>query len=137
MIYLTAEQILFLHARLVAETGGSHGVRDLSLLLSAVSRPQTSFDDQDLYSDLFTKAGALMDSLLRNHAFVDGNKRTGIAAAALFLRINGYWLEVTNDELEKFTLDVAQSRHTLGEISTWLRTHARSTDEISRRRLIG
>ncbi len=137
MIYLTAEQILFLHARLVAETGGSHGVRDIKLLLSAVGRPQTSFNDQDLYPNLFTKAGALMDSLIRNHAFVDGNKRTGIAAAALFLRINGYQLEATNTELEKFTLDVAQSRHTLGEISTWLRIHARSTDETSRGGLAG
>lgn len=127
MIYLTAEQILFLHARLVAETGGSHGVRDLSMLLSAAGRPQASFDDQDLYADLFTKAGALMDSLIRNHPFVDGNKRTGIAAAALFLRINGYWLETTNPELEEFTLLVARSQHTLDEIAAWLRERARPT----------
>lgn len=129
MTYLTAEQILFLHARLVAETGGSHGVRDLSMLLSAVGRPQASFDDQDLCPDLFTKAGALMDSLIRNHPFVDGNKRTGIAAAALFLRINGYWLEATNGELEKFTLEAAQSQHTTDEIAAWLQARVRSTDD--------
>lgn len=129
MTYLTAEQILFLHARLVAETGGSHGVRDLSLRLSAVGRPQVSFDDQDLYPDLFTKAGALMDSLIRNHPFVDGNKRTGIAAAALFLRINGYWLDATNAELEKFTLEAAQSHHTTDEIAAWMQAHARSMDD--------
>jgi death-on-curing protein len=123
MIYLTAEQILFLHARLVAETGGSHGVRDLSMLLSATGRPQASFDNQDLYPDLFTKAGALMDSLIRNHPFVDGNKRTGIAAAAIFLRINGNSLEAANDELEKFTLEVAQSQHTLDDVAAWLQVH--------------
>jgi death-on-curing protein len=127
--YLTAQQIMFLHARLVAETGGSHGVRDLDSLLSAVGRPQASFDDQDLYPDLFTKAAALMDSLIRNHPFVDGNKRTGIAAAALFLRTNGYRLEATNAELVEFVLEVAQSQHTLDEITAWLQIHARSTNE--------
>jgi len=125
MIYLTVEQVLFLHARLVAETGGSHGVRNLSLLLSAVGRPQASFDDQDLYPDLFAKAGALMDSLIQNHAFVDGNKRTGVAAAVLFLQINGYKLEATNAELAKFILEVAQSLHTTDEIAAWLQAHAR------------
>jgi death-on-curing protein len=126
MRYLTAEQVLFLHARLVAETGGSHGVRDLSLLLSAIGRPQASFDDQDLYPELFIKAGVLMDSLIRNHPFVDGNKRTGIAAAALFLRINGYWLDASNVELEKFTLEAARSQHTTHELAAWLQAHARS-----------
>ena len=84
MKFLTAEQILFIHARLIDETGGSHGVRDLSMLLSAAGRPQATYGSQDLYPDFFHKAGALMDSLIRNHPFLDGNKRTGIAAAVLF-----------------------------------------------------
>ena len=120
MIYLTTEQILFLHARLIAETGGSHGVRDINMLLSAVGRPQASFDNQDLYSDLFTKAAALLDSLNRNHPFIDGNKRTGIAAAALFLRMNGYRLVASNIDLVKFTQEVAQSLHPIEEIVIWL-----------------
>lgn len=125
MIYLTPEQILFLHDRLVAETGGSHGVRDLNLLLSAVSRPRASFDDRDLYPDLFSKAAALMDSLTNNHPFVDGNKRTGIAAAALFLQANGYHLQVSNTELEKFTLEVARSQRKIEEIAAWFRMNVR------------
>jgi death-on-curing protein len=124
MIYLTAQQILFLHARLVAETGGSHGVRDLSMLLSAVGRPQARYDKHDLYPDLDTKAAALMDSLIRNHPFMGGNKRTGIAAAGLFLRINGFWLNTTNIELERFTLDVAQSQHPIEDIAAWLKDHS-------------
>jgi death-on-curing protein len=127
MIYLTAEQILFLHARLVAETGGSHGVRDLGMLLSAVGRQKATFDNQELYPDLFTKGAALMDSLIRNHPFVDGNKRTGIAAAILFLRGNGYRFEVKSDEMEKFTLEVARSEHSLEEIALWLQKNARSS----------
>lgn len=121
MIYLSAEQILFLHARLVAETGGSQGVRDLNLLLLAVNRPQASFEDQYLYPDLFLKAAALMDSLICNHPFVDGNKRTGFAAAALFVRLNGYRLIVTNEEAIKFVLEVARSVHSLDEVAAWLR----------------
>ena len=128
MIYLTAEQVLFLHARLVAETGGSHGVRDINMLLSALGRPQASFDDRDLYPALYHKAAALMDSLIRNHPFVDGNKRTGIASTALFLVINGYRLVASNADLEKFTIEVARSQHTLDEISTWLEAYARSMD---------
>ena len=71
MEYLTPEQILFLHARLIEETGGGEGVRDVGLLLSAIARPQASFDDKDLYPDIFSKAAALMDSLIRNHPFLD------------------------------------------------------------------
>ncbi|MBE0410909.1 MAG: type II toxin-antitoxin system death-on-curing family toxin [Anaerolineales bacterium] len=129
MIYLTAEQILFLHARLVAEIGGGQGVRDLSMLLSAVGRPQTSFDNRDLYPDLFMKAAALMDSLINNHPFLDGNKRTGIAAAALFLQANGYRLEISNMQLEKFTLEVARSEHTIEEIAAWLQKNASFVDK--------
>lgn len=66
MNYLTAEQVLFLHGRLIAETGGSHGVRDLNMLLSAIGRPQASYDQRDLYPDITTKAAALKDSLIRN-----------------------------------------------------------------------
>jgi death-on-curing protein len=87
MNYLTAEQVLFIHARLIAETGSEHGVLDLGLLQSAVARPQATFDKQDLYPDLFSKTAALLESLIGNHAFVDGNKRTAITAAGLFLRI--------------------------------------------------
>jgi death-on-curing protein len=118
---LTPEQGLFLHSRLVAETGGKHGVRDLGLLLSAVGRPQATFDGKDLYPDLFSQAAALMDSLVRNHPFVDGNKRTAIAAAAIFLRMNGLLLIVDNKEMVRFTLACAQSRLSLEDIADWFK----------------
>ena len=120
MDYLTAKQIMFIHSRLIKETGGSQGVHDLSALLSAAGRPQSSFDDEDLYPDLYSKAAALLDSLIRNHPFVDGNKRTGMAAAALFLRRNGYILKATNAELVRGALGVAQSQLDLEQIAAWL-----------------
>ena len=131
MIYLSPEQLLFLHARLVDETGGSHGVRDLNMLLSALGRPGASYDNHDLYPDIYTKVAALMDSLIRNHPFLDGNKRTGIAAAAMFLRMNGYQLEATNTELEEFTLGVAQSKHRIEDMAGWFQMHTQSMDNSS------
>jgi death on curing protein len=122
-LYLTPEQVLFLHSRLIQETGGSHGVLDLSMLLSALGRPQASFEGIELYTDVFAKAAALMDSLIRNHPFVDGNKRTAIAAAGIFLRHNGYQLTVENSEMVTFTLDCARSNIPLEQIADWLKRY--------------
>jgi death-on-curing protein len=119
--HLTAEQVLFIHARLVAETGGGHGLRDLGLLESAVARPRATFDGRELYADVFQQAGALLDSLVNNHPFVDGNKRTGITAAGLFLRINGWHLRTENAELEQFTLQVARGELEVADMAAWLK----------------
>ena len=126
MKYLTAEQVLFIHARLIAETGGEHGVLDLGLLQSAVARPQASFDGQDLYPGLFSKAAALLESLIGNHAFVDGNKRTAITAVGLFLRLNGYRLTASNQELEDFTLHCAQHLVSLDQMILWFESQSES-----------
>lgn len=125
-IYLTAEQVLFIHYRLISETGGKHGVRDLGLLESAVARPRATFDNQELYTNIFEKAAALMESLVNNHPFVDGNKRAGIACTVLFLRQNGIAFTAKNSDLEKFTLRVASTRVKLMEIAKWLKNHSRS-----------
>ena len=115
-----------MHSRLISETGGAHGIRDLGMLLSALGRPQATFEDQELYPDLFTKSAALMDSLVRNHPFIDGNKRTAITAAGIFLRINGLQLTVGNEEMVRFTLACAQSQVSLAEMTAWFKQHAAS-----------
>lgn len=117
--YLTPQEVLFIHARLIATTGGEHGVGDLGLLESAVARPQATFDGTDLYPDLFVKTAALMESLSQNHPFVDGNKRTAITAAAMFLQLNGTRLETTNAEMERFTMMVVGERPSLEKIAAW------------------
>jgi death-on-curing protein len=125
-IYLTAEQVLFVHYRLLSETGGEHGVRDVGLLESAIARPGATFDRQELYKDIFEQAAALMESLINNHPFVDGNKRTGIACTVLFLKQNGILFSAQNRELETFTLRVASSKIGFPEIAKWLKKHSRS-----------
>ena len=117
--YLSTQQVLFIHGRLINATGGEHGVRDLGLLESALARPQAVFDNQELYPDLFAKAAALMESLARNHAFVDGNKRTAITAVSLFLQRNGWLVDTSNAELERFTLQVINEKLPLQTISEW------------------
>ena len=119
MKYLTAEQVLFLHDRLIEKTGGEHGVRDLGLLESALARPKTGFGQTEFFPDLMRKAAVLIDSLVRNHPFIDGNKRAGIAVAALFLRLNGYQLTASNEELETFTLNVTTQKPELEEMAEW------------------
>jgi death on curing protein len=123
--YPSAEQVLFIHARLIQETGGAHGVRDMGLLLSAIARPQTTFDREELYPDLFSKAAALFESLVSNHPFLDGNKRTAITAAGLFLRLNGARLSPTQSELERFTLRAAQGKIGLDESKAWFEENSR------------
>ncbi len=122
MTYLTTVQILFLHSRLIAETGGSAGVRDVALLESAVARPQATYGGEELYPDIFAKAAALMQSLVNNHPFVDGNKRVGIAATALFLQRNGHRLVASNQEVEEFTLAVARGERSFDDIAAWFAT---------------
>lgn len=123
VVYLTAVQVLFIHARLLAETGGAPGVRDLGLLESAIARPQATFDGQDLYPSLYAKAAALMVGLVNNHPFIDGNKRVGLTAAALFLVRNGLQLRASNEELEQVTLEAAQGRLTVEQMASWFTRH--------------
>ncbi len=124
MKYLTPQQILFIHSRVVGETGGSLGLRDLGALQSAVERPRMTFGAEDLYSDLFTKTAAMLESLLGNHPFVDGNKRVGIVAAELMLWENGYRLVATNDELEAFVMSISRGESDLPTMAAWLEEKA-------------
>lgn len=124
MKYLSPHQVLFLHARLIEETGGSHGVRDMGLLLSALGRPQATFEGKDLHPTIYQKAAALAESMINNHPFVDGNKRTGIGTAVLFLSLNGYVVTASNQELLDLTMEIAQKRNSIDEIANWFERYS-------------
>lgn len=124
MRYLTAEQVLFIHSRLIDETGGAHGIRDLGLLQSAVSRPKATFGSEDLYPDIFHKAAALMESLIKNHPFIDGNKRTAVTSAGIFLQSNDYYLKTTQKELELFTIKSATSKISFEDAVEWFEKYS-------------
>jgi death-on-curing protein len=120
-LYLSVEQILLLHETGIEMFGGSAGLRDRGALESAVARPTMTFGGDDLYPDEASKAAALLHSLVMNHAFVDGNKRVGIAAAELFLRLNGYRLAGDDSELEELTMTVARGEIDAEAIAIWFR----------------
>ena len=125
VIYLTLDVVIAIHDSMIDEYGGSHGIRDLGLIQSALARPQASFGGEDLYPDIFDKASALFHSLIFNHAFVDGNKRTTLTSTARFLYINGYELNATNKELVDFPLKVENKHLNIEEIAVWLKKYTK------------
>ncbi|MCR9095718.1 MAG: type II toxin-antitoxin system death-on-curing family toxin [bacterium] len=121
--YLSLREILTLHERIAAGSGGGIGVRDLGLLESAIAQPRQSFDGQDLYPSILDKAVALGFSLVSNHPFVDGNKRVGHAALEVFLVLNGHELEASVDEQERIILAVAAGEMSRDDFSAWAERH--------------
>lgn len=122
--YLTLDIVLAIHEEMVERYGGSHGIRDIGLIQSAIARPQSSFGGDDLYQTIFDKAAALFHSLMFNHAFVDGNKRTAMVSTARFLFVNGYNLVVNQKEFVAFPLKVENQHQSIEEISKWLKRHS-------------
>ena len=128
ILYLSVEQVLQIHEAQIERFGGPAGLRDPDALESAVARPAMTFGGEDLYPDLPSKTGALMHSLVMNHAFVDGNKRIGVTAAELFLRLNGYRLEAENAELEELTMTVARGDLDAEALAIWFRQRTSRED---------
>ena len=119
------EDIVALHARALAELGGgTPGIRDRGLIASAIGRVNSGFGEREFYPDIFEKAAALLESLIQNHPFVDGNKRTGIATAGVFLEANGWKLSYGPREVVEFALAVANHQIDLPDIIAWLKEHS-------------
>jgi death-on-curing protein len=115
--FLSLDEVLAIHERAIEEFGGASGVRDLGLLESALYRPQSGY-----YEDLVTMAAALFESLLMNHPFVDGNKRVAFFATDVFLRLNGFRLDVDANETYDWLTELFNTgRCDLAHISAWIR----------------
>ncbi len=123
--YLSLEEILELHRLVLRQSGGLGGVRDLGGLESACAQPQMTFDGQDLYPCLPTKAAALGFSLIRNHPFVDGNKRIGHLAMEMFLVLNDHELDAGVDEQERIILGLAAGELSREDFAGWVRSRMR------------
>lgn len=120
MRYLTLNEVLTLHDRLIAQTGGSFGVRDIGRLESSLAQPRMTFDGVELYPTLVEKAATLGFSIIQNHPFLDGNKRTGHAAMEIFLFLNGFEIRSSTDEQEKVVLQVASGKMSREEFCDWV-----------------
>ena len=115
--------ILLLHEKSIDDFGGSHGIRDIGLLEAALARPFQTFGGADLYPTIIEKAAALGESLIKNHPFVDGNKRTGLLAMLSFLIENQYLPKAEPDSLYNFVIEISTGTLSFDEIVAWLKTN--------------
>lgn len=124
MRYLNTDEVILIHERILDRFGGAGGLRDWGLLDSAVNRLRVTLDEKDLYPDIFTKAAALGHSLILNHPFVDGNKRTAWEAMHTFIEENGYSLQVEHDEIIELMLKIEDKSLGVDQIASWLQDHS-------------
>ena len=125
MRYVSGEEMLALHSEIIDATGGLHGIRDIGLIHSIIIKPQTTVGGKEVYKDIFITAAVYLESLVRYHAFIDGNKRTGFATSARFLFLNRYELDVPNKKVEHFVLRIAIDNIDLPTIRDWLKKHSK------------
>jgi len=118
-----------LHDTLIDTFGGTHGIRDFSALESALSRPFQTFDNTELYPTTIDKAASLIESILNNHPFVDGNKRTGYTLMRLFLINNGLDINANQEEKYEFVISIASGNMQFKEIVMWLEYHVNKQND--------
>ena len=123
MIRLSKTQILLLHEQLIAETGGSSGLRDEGMLDSALNAPFQTFGGEDVYPSLQKKAARLCFGLVKNHPFLDGNKRIGAHVMLVFLALNGIELQHTQTELSDVILQLAAGTIQSSDLLNWILAH--------------
>ena len=123
MIFLSIEEIISLHSKLISKTGGTDGLRDYGLLESAVFNALSSFGDKEAYPTNEEKAARLLFALVSNHAFFDGNKRIGVLVMLMTLKLNGVTLHYSQSELIELGLSIASGAAGYNDILHWIRTH--------------
>lgn len=123
MIQLTKQQVILLHREIIAESGGSPEIRDEGLLDSALNAPFQTFSGTELYPTILEKAARLGYSLIKNHAFVDGNKRIGAHTMLVFLALNGIEVQYEDSDFIQLILSVAAGEISAEQLLAWLQSH--------------
>jgi death on curing protein len=123
MKYLSLDEVYVIHQRMIQIGGGRNDIHDFTLLHSAIERPKVTFGGHELYPTIWEKAAALIQSLIKNHPFDDGNKRTAYYSTKRFFYVNGYELEAIKEEVIKFTISIDIHNLTKENISIWLQSH--------------
>lgn len=123
-IFLHLDEVIEIHQDQIKQYGGSPGIRDKNLLLSALAVPCSTFDGNYLHENIFEMAAAYLFHIVKNHPFIDGNKRVGLVSGLVFLLLNDINIEVEEDALEKLVLDVAIGKTEKTAISKFLKNHS-------------
>jgi death-on-curing protein len=124
---LSLEELVWMHTIAVTEFGGSQGIRDRGLLESAIARPLATFGGKNMYDTPFKRAAALAESLVLNHGFVDGNKRTAMYAMAAWLEREGNVIDAARGDLRDFALAIASHELSTEQIAAWLVRRSKPT----------
>jgi len=122
--FLTINEVLEIHHDQIERYGGSHGIRDIGLLSSAIAQPSASFGGQFLHEDISTMAAAYLYHIVKNHPFIDGNKRTGAVAAVVFLALNDVDFDADEKEFESMVLAVAEGKLDKTSIAEFIRINS-------------
>ncbi len=125
MTFLTLTEVLEIHKDQVARYGGASGIRDIGLLKSALGMPPAAYGGQFLHTDIFEMAAAYLFHLAKNHPFFDGNKRVGAVAALVFLALNGYDFDATQDAFAEMVMAVARGELGKAEVAVFIRRWSR------------
>ena len=123
---ITKEEVFLIHDEVVKLHGGANGIRDIGGLESAIARPYQTFAEEDLYPTCFEKAAAIAESIIMNHPFIDGNKRTGYVLMELLLRIEGTRISATDDSLYAFVINISTGELKFEQIVDWLKQNTSS-----------
>ena len=123
-LFLDLDHVIRLHRSLIEQYGGMEGVRDVGLLLSAIASPQAAYGGEHLHGDIFEMAAAYLYHIVQNHPFLDGNKRTGAAAAIVFLAMNDIQIDNDQEGLVDLTLAVATGQEGKTEAAEFFRSRA-------------
>jgi len=121
--FLTLDEVLAIHAHQVQRYGGGLGLRDRTVLESALAMPRATFGGDDLHPSLAEKGAAYLFHLVKNHPFLDGNKRVGLTTCLVFLRLNGVVVRATDDELVDLVTGVADGSRSKADVAVFLSTH--------------
>jgi death-on-curing protein len=134
VLFLTLDEALAIHAHQIACYGGALGIRDQGLLESALAMPAATFAGEDMHPSLPERAAAYMFHLVKNHPFVDGNKRVGLACGLAFLRLNGIRVRATDDDLVDIVLGAAEGRRSKADIAVFFRERSKPMPPRRRQR---
>ena len=122
--YLFEEDILLIHNRVIDRVGGLHGIRDRNAIQSVTGQPRQAVFGKELYATPFLKAAVYARNIIAHHPFLDGNKRTGISVASVFLSDNGYAIEAKEGEFYSLAMHIAEDKWDYEEIVEWFESHA-------------
>lgn len=123
---ITKEEVLLIHSEVIKLYGGANGIRDVNGLESAIARPYQTYDSLDLYPSVYEKAAAIGESIIMNHPFIDGNKRTGYVLVETILRLSGNKIISTDDDLYSFVISISTGEIKFEQIVEWLKQNTKA-----------